>query len=435
MIRPEPPGPPGPRYRACLAASAALMAVAEPFVFRYFRRRAGKDPDYGAHLDERRGAGRPFAADVWVHAVSMGEMRSAVPLVRLLLDEGWRVVTTHATPAGRRAAEAAFAPEMAADRLAVRYAPLDRPGYWARFLDGTRPKAGLVMEMEFWPWMIEAAARSGVALCLANSQVPERSFPRALRFARLAGHPAARAAAVFAKSERMADRFQALGATRVAALGETRFDIAPPKAQVEAGRDVERDRRVLTLASVVAGEEAVFEEMAAYLLADPDPPLILWVPRAPELFGATAERLAARGFRVARRSDVIGADLRPTRSLDDIQILVGDSLGEMFFYLAPASAVIVGGGFVEKGAHNVIEPLSLGKPVLTGPHVWTIEFPGVEAEAAGVLTVVPDPAHLAEAVRDAMREGGEGAKAFHALHKGASARIVEAIRPCLEDRA
>ncbi len=411
-----------------------MMAAGEPFVWRYFRRRARSDPAYGEHLDERRGRGAPFLADVWVHAVSMGEMRSAEPLVRVLLDEGRRVVTTHATPAGRRAAQAAFAPEIAAGRLAVRYAPLDRPAYWARFFEATQPGAGLVMEMEFWPWMIEAAARAGVPLCLANSQVPGRSFPRARRLARLFGHPASRAAAVFAKSARMADRFRALGATRVEALGETRFDIPLPQAQIEAGRALGQGRRVLTLASVVAGEEEVFEDLAQALMADPHPPLILWVPRAPELFEATAERLAARGFRVARRSEVIGTDFLTTRPLDDVQILVGDSLGEMFFYLAPASAVVVGGGFVEKGAHNVIEPLSLGKPVLTGPHVWTIEFPGVEAEAAGVLTVVSDPANLADAVRRAMDDGGSGTEAFHSLHKGASQRIVDAIRPCLEDR-
>ncbi|AZQ66530.1 3-deoxy-D-manno-octulosonic acid transferase [Silicimonas algicola] len=435
MIRPELPGPPRLRYRACLAVYAALMALAEPSIRRYFLRRAAADPAYGEHLEEREGRGERIDVDVWVHAVSMGEMRSAAPLVRLLLDEGRRVVTTHATPAGRRAAEAAFAPEIAAGRLAVRYAPLDRPAYWERFFDGARPRTGLVMEMEFWPWMIEAAARAGVPLCLVNSQVPGRSFPRARRLARLFGHPASRAAAVFAKSPRMADRFRDLGVTRVEALGETRFDIPLPQAQIEAGRLLCQERRVLTLASVVAGEESVFEDLAKALLADPQPPLILWVPRAPELFEATATRLADKGFRVARRSEVIGADLVPTRPLGDIQIIVGDSLGEMFFYLAPASAVVVGGGFVEKGAHNVIEPLSLGKPVLTGPHVWTIEFPGVEAKAAGVLTVVSDPANLAQAVRRAMDDGSAGAEAFHALHKGASRRIVDAIRPCLEDRA
>ena len=174
MIRPLLPGPPGLRYRLFLAGHGALLALGEPLVWRYFRRRAAADPAYGLHPEERRGEGEAFAADVWVHAVSLGEMKSAVPLVRLLLDAGHRVVTTHATPAGRKAAWDAFGAEIEAGRLAVRYAPIDRQRYWARFFAATGPKVGLVMEMEFWPGMIEAAAGAGVPLCLANSQVPSR---------------------------------------------------------------------------------------------------------------------------------------------------------------------------------------------------------------------------------------------------------------------
>lgn len=418
-----------------LGGQALLLWLALPLVWRYFRRRAGRDPRYGDHMAERRGLGRPFPADVWLHAVSIGETISAEPLIRLLLGAGCRIVTTHATPAGRARAEASFAAEIGAGRMAVRYVPVDLPCYWRRFLAATAPRVGLVMEMEFWPVMIDEARRAGVALCLANAQVPSKSFPRARRLARLAGHPAARAAAVFAKSGRMAERFRALGATRVAAFGETRFDIAAPASHLAAGRALGAalgGRRVLTLASVVAGEEEIYVAALAPFLAGADAPLVIWVPRAPELFEATVARLAAAGYRTLRRSEAFDAALAPRASLDGVQILVGNSLGEMFFYLAPADAVIVGGGFVEKGAHNVIEALSLGKPVITGPAVWTIEFPAVEASAAGVLTICAGPGDLAGAVRRAMAGGGAAARAFHAAHAGASARIFAAIRPILE---
>ena len=124
--------------------------------------------------------------------------------------------------------------------------------------------------------------------------------------------------------------------------------------------------------------------------------------------------------------------MRHCRGLGDAQILLGDSLGEMFFYLAGAGVVVVGGGFVTSGAHNVIEPLALGKPVITGPEVWTIEFPAVEAGAAGVLTICENAGELVPAIRAAFdRDGAEGA-VFHETYTGASARIYEAIRPCLE---
>lgn len=423
------------RYRVFLVLYAAALWALEPLVWRYLAKRAKGDPAYLEHPEERRGAGAAFDADLWVHAVSLGEFTSAEPLIRLALADGRRVVVTHATPAGRRASERALGAEIAAGQVTVRYMPIDRPKYWRRFHAAHAPKVGLVMEVEFWPVMLEEARRAGCALCLANSQVPSKSFPRAARLSRLAGHPVAQVAGVFAKSEHIALRFRALGANPVIAMGETRFDIPPPAQLIKAGRAIGQGRPVLTLASVVAGEEELYLRAIRDLLAGPDEPLIIWVPRAPEKFEAHAEWLAAEGFRVLRRTEAFDDDLRPAADLADAQILVGNSLGEMFFYLAPADAVIVGGGFIEKGAHNVIEPLSLGKPVITGPHVWTIEYPAVEAEAAGVLSVVRDERKLVQTIRDAMQGGSDRAEAFHAANKGASARIYEVIRPLLEARS
>ena len=434
MENPTLPPPPPLRYRVFLALYVALIFVSKPLIWRYFKRRAKSDPEYGASLEERKGFGQPFAADVWVHAVSLGELKSAVPLIQLCLDAGHKVITTHATPAGRKAAEEIFAADIVAENMCVRYAPIDVPGYWGRFFKSYRPNVGLVMEMEFWPVMLEQASRHSCLLWLANSQIPSKTFKRATTTAKLFGHPVSRAAGVFAKSEVMAKRFRAFGAQQVIVVGETRFDIARPDTQIVAGRDLGGTRRVVTLASVVAGEEEVYLSLAQSLAKADSPPLVVWVPRAPEVFQATADRLSAAGLRVAKRSDVFDDTLQPRSPLDEIDVLVGDSLGEMFFYLAPADAVIVGGGFVEKGAHNVIEPLSLGKPVLTGPHVWTIEFPGVEAEAAGVLTVVRSPEDLLPLVQNAIGQDNDHAVAFHRQYQGASRRIFEAIQPVLEEK-
>ncbi len=416
------------RYRAFLAAYSGLLAVGEPLVWRYFRRRAKADPAYMETPEERRGEGAPFVCDLWVHAVSLGEFTSAAPLIRIALDAGHRVLTTHATPAGRNAARAAFGDHPA---FAARYMPIDRPRYWRAFFATAQPKAGLVMEVEFWPAMIEEARRAGCVLCLANSQVPSKTFPRARRLAALAGHPVAHAAAVFAKSEPIADRFRQLGASPVLALGETRFDIPAPEHLLTAGQALKGNRNILTLASVVAGEEGIYLDLVTRLMDTPNPPLVIWVPRAPERFEDHARLLEDAGLSVLRRTDAFDDGLTPKQDLADTQVLLGNSMREMFFYLAPADAVIVGGGFTEKGAHNVIEPLSLGKPVITGPYTWTIEYPAVEAEAAGVLTVVSTPKSLFDAVTTAFRDGA-AASEFHRQNTGASQRIFEAIRPALE---
>ncbi len=435
MNHPSFSAPAGFRYRIFLFLYACAFGALESLAWRYFRRRAKGDARYGLHLDERKGEGTRFLTDVWLHAVSLGEVTAAEPLIQILLRDGHRVLTTHATPAGRYRAEQSFAAEISSGRMTVRYAPIDRPGYWRKFFATCEPKIGLVVEMEFWPWMIEAAREAGVPLALINSQVPASTWSRARRLNALFGHPVARATTVFAKSDTQVERFRALGALDIRNTGETRFDMEAPEAQIHAGEALRKGlggRSVLTIASVMEQEEEFYLQALVELLADRDPPFVIWVPRAPERFRALGERLRATGCKIMLRSQDFDRDLNPRSTSKGAQILVGDSLGEMNFYLAPADAVIVAGGFGSRGAHNVIEPMALGKPVVTGPNVGTIEFPALEAKEAGMLTVCNGPQDLPSAVRAAVSQGdSERIKSFHAKHKGASRRIHEAIQPLL----
>ncbi len=428
--------------RLALLAYRAGWYAALPVVGVYLWRRGRRDPAYARHWDERLGGGPGMGGAVWVHAVSLGEMRSAVPLVRALLDRGERVVTTHLTPAGRGAAQAAFGPEIAEGRVTVRYLPVETGAAWRRLWRKGRPKLGLVLEIEIWPVMIAEAARAGVPLWLINSQVPARSLPRARRLARLLGHPVAAVSGVLAKSERHAARFRELGAPEVRVSGELRFDQPVPQAQLDAAAALSPaldGRGVVTFASVVAGEDDTYLAAIARLRALPAPPLAIHVPRAPERFDESAARLEATGLRVLRRSEWLDAALAGDgAALAGADVLLGDSMGEMWFYLALAQVVVVGGGFVEKGAHNVIEPLALARPVLVGPHVWTIEYPGVEAEAAGVMEICADALALGDRLAALLADPQAGtaararAAAFHAEHSGATARSLAVLAPILD---
>ncbi|KFI32925.1 3-deoxy-D-manno-octulosonic acid transferase [Haematobacter missouriensis] len=440
------------RQRLALRVYRALWYPALPFVRAYFRRRGRRDPAYLDHMEERFGLGEPFAATVWIHAVSLGELRSAVPLIRAFLDRGERVIITHLTPAGRRGSEAAFGQEIAAGDVAVRYLPLELAGAWRSFFRNCRPRLGLAMEIEIWPVMIEEARLAGVPLWLANSQIPERSFARACRWLPWIGHPVRGVAGVLAKSRIMAERFRALGAPNVHVVGELRFDQPIPARLTEAAARLLdgptgmmlRGRHVVALASVVEGEDDLY--LAAYRLvqerfraAGRVPPLFIHIPRAPERFAQVGDMLEASGQRVLRRSRAFDADLALTDpEVAEADILLGDSLGEMYFYLALSDLAVVGGGFVEKGAHNVIEPLALRKPVLVGPHVWTIEYPGREAEAAGVLRICPTIPDLAQAMGDLLLDPAALAaisrrtESFFADHSGATARSMAILEPLLE---
>ena len=413
--------------RRALLAYRALMWLLLPAILLYLRKRGRADPLYAARLRERFGRyDAPLPGAVWVHAVSMGEMRSAVPMIRALLDRGEQIVTTHFTPAGLREAERAFGPEIAAGRLRAVWVPLEHGRCWDRFLDAFRPRFGLVMEIEIWPRMIAVCARRGVPIYLCNAQYPEKSFEKDGRGEGLRARVVAGFAGAFVKSQLQADRFAATGLRDIEITGEHRFDQPIPQAQVAAAdalRDeLRRGRPALTLTSVVEGEDATYIEM---IRATPGT-VFVYVPRAPERFDEVAGLLSEAGLRVARRSEVLDEGLRPKAPID-CDVLLGDSMGEMYFYMALSDRALVGGGFVPKGAHNVIEPLALKKPVLVGPHVWTIEYPIREAAAAGVARVLDTPEELHAAVAEASAVTEGQIDAFYEAHAGAVARTLSAL--------
>ena len=429
---------PSLRLRAALILYRALWWIGLPAVLLYLRRRGRKDADYSSHLGERFGRYRPMPGDppVWIHAVSLGEMRSAAPLVRAFLDRGETVVLTHFTPAGRREAQRVFAAEIAAGRVRSVWVPFELGFAWRRFFRAFRPRFGLVMEIEIWPAMIMECRKAGLALFMCNAQYPSKSFARDTRRLGLRAELMRGFAGAFVKSDLQRDRFAAVGVAPIAVTGETRFDQPVPPALLAAAPPVRAalggGRPVVTLASVVEGEDDLYLDAIARAFAGHDAagprPFFVYVPRAPERFDAVAEMIAARGLTFHRRSDILTVDLA-LRSAGPADILLGDSLGEMYFYLALADRVIVGGGFTPHGAHNIIEPLALRKPVIVGPDIHTIEYPAAEAIAAGVCLHVRDSAALDAALAPDAGFAPTEAQitAFFAAHAGATERTLAAL--------
>jgi 3-deoxy-D-manno-octulosonic-acid transferase len=422
-----------------LALWSLLWVLGLPFVLFYLWRRGRKDPEYSRHLGQRFGRyGQSLPGAVWVHAVSLGEMRSAVPLVRALLDRGEKVVTTHFTPAGRREATRVFAAEIAAGQMAVVWVPFELSLCYRGFFRAFRPKLGLVMEIEIWPRMVFAARAWGVPLYMCNAQYPSKSIARD---ARLPLRPAVMRgfAGALVKSRLQADRFAAVGVRNIHVTGELRFDQPIPPALVTAGKTVRPllagGRRVVAFASVVEGEDEVYLPLIEAALQAPDAPFVVYIPRKPERFDEVAKMLAARGLRFIRRSQVLDAGLSPSGPVE-ADLLLGDSLGEMYFYLSLADRVVTSGGFNPKGAHNIIEPLALGKPVLVGPAIHTIEYPAVEAIAAGVCFCAKNPAELGQALSPGGWPGPTpaGIAGFLAAHSGATDKTMAAIQPLLTSR-
>ncbi len=445
--------PPTGRLSLMIGIYGLVWYLLLPFVLVYLWQRGRKEPLYRRFWGERFGAVRTrLERPLWVHSVSMGEMRGAAPLVHALLDAGLPIVISTMTPAGRSAAQRLFATALESGRLEVVWVPLELGWAVRRFLRRLQPRAAIMTEIDTWPVLVTQIRRAGVPLALANAQYPAQSLVRDRRWFGFRAALFQAYGLVLCKSDRHAQRFRDVGCVRVEVAGETRFDLPIPPGllaaadeRIRAWRLAPGQRPVVCFASAILGEDEqflrAFEQVRQALLQRGlASPLCVYVPRSPQRFDEVARLFEQAGLRVARRSAVLDDRLHAVHAdagLDSVDVLLGDSLGEMYFYLALAHVVVVGGSFVDSGAHNVIEPLALRKPVMVGPSIWGIEYPGVEALAAGVLqqhatidalsqalvTLLTDPGAHARAIA--------GAETFHAEHGGATARHMAVLQAWL----
>jgi 3-deoxy-D-manno-octulosonic-acid transferase len=405
--------------------SLAILALL-PWAMLHLLWRARRQPQYLRHWGERFGFFRtvPPRPTLWIHAVSVGETRAAQPLIAALRTRhpGYRILLTHMTPTGRQTGEDLFG-----DDVERCYLPYDVPGAARRFLRHFRPQLGMIMETELWPNAIAACRAAGIPLLLVNARLSERSARRYARWPRLTQEALTGLSALSAIGADDARRLEALGARDVAVFGNLKFDIAPPPAQLELAKDFRRrcgGRRVFLCASTREGEEALI--LDAWKARRPEGVLLVMVPRHPQRFGDVAALAAAKGYRVARRSE--GGDVPA-----DAEVWVGDSMGEMFAYYGAADLAFVGGSLLEFGSQNLIEPCAVGTPVLIGPSTFNFRDAAQEAlnrraalavENAGDL-VSKAGALLTDDAR--RRDMGAQGKAFAAAHRGATARNAELI--------
>ncbi|MCM5572364.1 3-deoxy-D-manno-octulosonic acid transferase [Burkholderiaceae bacterium FT117] len=460
--------------------------LAAPLALGYLFWRARRQPDYRRRIGERFGGHARRADDaplIWVHAVSVGETRAAQPLVRALLERypGHRLLLTHMTPTGVDTGRELFGALMQGDagappRIEQVLLPYDIPFAIRRFLRAWRPRAGIVMETELWPNLVAVSRAEGIPLALVNARLSERSLRKGRRTRWLMRPALAGLARVLAQTEADAARIRALGRSEVAVLGNVKFDVAPPpKLEVlghvwrlgllRAGHGGAHRPSVLA-ASTRDGEEALIldawcawrereaeaeaeagvgaEPSEAEAAAEPRiarpadmrwPPLLVIVPRHPQRFDEVASEIERRGLRMVRRS--AWGPSAPPQADCEADVVLGDSMGEMFAYYALADVAIVGGSLLPFGGQNLIEACAVGVPVVVGPHTFNFEQAADQAIAENAALRAPDAeAALREALAiaaDPVRRQslGEHALAFAARHRGATARTLEALAPLL----
>jgi len=424
--------------------SLLLYALA-PLVLLRLLWKSQQLPAYRQRLGERFGfvPAPGHGVAVWLHAVSVGESLAAQPLIEALLRQhgDGRVWVTTTTPTGSARIAAAFG-----NRVQHSYAPYDLPGAVARFLRRVQPKQVVIMETELWPNLFQACARRSLKLTIANARLSPRSFAGYGRVRGFVGRTLACCSAIAAQSEDDASRFRALGAppARVHAVGNLKFEVAVPDAQCQQGRALRArfgaGRPVWIAASTHEGEEdAALAAHAAIRVLLPNALLVL-VPRHPQRFDAVWRAIAEGGYSAERRSRLNALDTAGMpQVLDDISVFLGDSMGEMFLYLAMADLAFVGGSFAAIGGHNILEPAALGLPVLFGPvmHNFAVAR-GLLLERGAALEVADTPALAAEVgvlLSDATKRAAMGAAGIAAVtgNRGALQRLLTLLDSPLTD--
>jgi 3-deoxy-D-manno-octulosonic-acid transferase len=410
-----------------------LTRVAAPVVFAVTLVRGARDPAYRTHLGERFGLGpRVDAPSLWLHAVSVGEVSAAAALVRTLRvrHPGMPCVLTTATPTGRAQAATLFGTD-----VDVRFLPYDTPGAVRRFLARIRPRVAIIMETEVWPNLLRECGTRGVPVLFASARLAARSVPRYRRFGRLFS-AGLRDAWVAAQSAADAERFVALGAdpARTRVVGNVKFDMQLGEAVVEKGRELHLRylgaRPVWAAGSTHEGEEELVLDAHAVLGRAVPGALLVLAPRHPQRFEGVAALLERRGVIFDRRS-------RTEAVRAETQVLLLDTMGELMAFYAASDAAFVGGSLVPVGGHNLLEPASLGVPVIMGPHTQNgPEIARLLIETGGALEVA-DGAALAAAAAGlladaALRERmGASARRFVESHRGTLARLLALIEPLL----
>lgn len=415
-----------------------LWWVGMPVVVLRLWLRGKKEPGYRRHIPERLGFyrqldGRQDQRVIWVHAVSVGETRAAQPLVEGLLNAypDHLVLLTHMTATGRDTGKLLFAAHGA--RVIQSFLPYDTGCITARFLAYFSPEIGILMETEVWPNLVAQCAKRHVPLILANARLSARSLERGKRFGRIMEEAAQALHSVAAQTEADADRLRQFGARNVQVTGSIKFDVAPPFAMMSAGIQWRRqfgERRVLLCASTREGEEQLILDA---LSAHKGDWLTIIVPRHPQRFDDVAAMATAKNFTVQRRSEMGDAPV-PAH----VDILLGNSMGEMYAYYAACDVAFIGGSLLPMGGQNLIEACVLGRPVLLGEHTFNFYTSSNDAVAAGAALRVKDAQELvAQAGRllqdDEARDKMAGrARAFAKQHQGATKRTLEMIALILE---
>lgn len=389
---------------------------------------------YFDRLGQRFGFGFPrIAGCIWLHAVSVGEVQAAVPLVRALAERfpGRTLLITTVTPTGAARVRAAFG-----DAVEHAYIPFEFPHAVRNFFQSVRPDAALIMETEIWPNLYRGCGIRDIPLILVSARISPKSVPGYRKMLSLIRETLSHGIIIAAQSQPDADRFLSLGASddRTCVMGNIKFDVQPDPGILERGKatraELFGDRPIWIAASTHEGEEQLLLEVHKELRARYADLLLVLVPRHPERFAGVRELIEKRGLGVVARSEGRAVD-------PDVPVFLCDTMGEVPMFYAASDVAFVAGSLVPIGGHNLLEPAAVGVPIITGPHNFNAQDIADLFIDLGACLKVDTPAELGETIArllddedEARRLGSTGREVLE-KNRGALERLLVLLEPLL----
>jgi len=411
-----------------LLYSIAFLLLLPSILCRLWLRGLG-NPAYRDRWRERLGTyDRLLRTErpIWVHAVSVGEVSAAAPLIRALRTRFpcAPVLVSTTTPTGYDTVTRQFG-----ETVHHVYFPYDLPWIVRRFLDRFRPRMLLLMETELWPNVIHECGLRDTPVVLVNGRMSERSARRYARLRNLTAGMLRGLTRIAAQTGADAERLCRLGApaARVKVTGSLKFDIHLPASVFEEGAAIRRElginRPIVMAGSTRPDEEEALCTVLQRLRPRFPSTLLVIAPRHPERFDSVADACRKAGLRVARRR--AGEACGP-----DIDVYLVDTMGELLKFYAAADVAFVGGSLAPFGGQNMLEPAALGVPVVTGPHLFNFEEIATLLRSAGALAIGADVDAVADIIAAWLVDGerrdaaGAAGKAIVTGNKGATAAVV-----------
>ena len=417
-----------------------LLTLLLPLILTRLFIKGSSDNRYRRNIGARLGQiTRPLGTiDVWIHAVSVGEVNAAVPLVTAFrkIHSRCRILITTTTPTGLDQVTAHLG-----DRVVHCYLPFDHPFFIARFLRTISPRLLIIMERELWPNIIHGCHKRSIPVVIANARLSQRSCNRYAYVLPLMRPALAIVSAVAAQTEADRSRLMTLGAhpDHILTTGNIKYDVTVSAKTMDTAQAMRQDwgrhRLIIVAGSTHEGEEAVLLDIFDPLREHYPGLLLILAPRHPERFDAVFQLVKNRGFNTHRHGD--GSTVVPPAA----EVHLRDTMGELPLLYAAADIAIVGGSLIEIkgiGGHNLLEPCAVATPVLFGRYISDfLEIShNIVERAAGIQ--VHDSNDLRDTLKkllnDAALRNRMGANGIQVIkeNRGATQRTLELCIPLIE---